>query len=116
MTAQSILKGLEEDAVKEFEHYHVPQLAKQFAAGYVTLLIGSLAAAGWHVAGWAALWSLLGGAALATVEKLWPNVPWAAFLKLLRDTRATWQPEPHGNTPTTSALKPTARPDAPPHG
>jgi hypothetical protein len=103
----SVLEALEDDAVAEFEHYHVPQLAKQFAAGYLTVLTGSLAAAGWHVAGWAALWSLLGGAALSTVEKLWPNVPWPALLKLLRDTRAVAEPTVPPGNPTSPA---------PPHG
>jgi len=102
MGAQAILKALEDDAKTDFEHYHVPQVAKQFLAGYVTVLFGSLASAGWHVAGWAALWSLLGGAALATVEKLWPTLPWAAFLKLIRQAQ--------------DDVQPPAPPAAPPHG
>lgn len=94
MSAASVLKALEEDAVTEFEHAHGPQVVKQFLAGYITVLFGSLASAGWHVAGWAALWSLLGGAAMATAEKLWPTIPWPIFLKLVRDTRAALPPEP----------------------
>ena len=108
MTAQEVLKALEEDAVKEFEHYHVPQLLRQFAAGYAMVLVGSLASAGWHVAGWAALWSLLGGAAAATVEKLWPTIPWAAFLNLIHQTQDAAPPTqaaPTGTitTPTINA-------------
>jgi fatty acid desaturase len=105
-----ILKGLEEDAVKEFEHYHVPQLAKQFLAGYAMVLVGSLASSGWHVAGWAALWSLLGGAAAATVEKLWPTVPWGALLQLLRDTRTVATP---AAPPPAAAPKAVTRPEPP---
>jgi hypothetical protein len=105
MAGQSILATLEEDARQEFAHYHVPQLAKQFLAGYVTVLLGSLAGAGWHVAGWASLWSLLGGGALATVEKLWPTVPWGSILGLLRDTRAAAEP-PGGSAPAGSGNRP----------
>lgn len=106
MSVGGVLKTLEDDARAEFDHYHVPQLAKQFLAGYVTVLLGSLAAAGWHVAGWAALWSLLGGSALATVERLWPTVPWGSILGLLRNTRAVAAPPEM--TP--------GEPPAPPHG
>lgn len=88
MDTPSALAALEHDARQEFDHYHVPQLAKRFAAAYATALTVSLAAAGWHAAGWAALWSLLAGAGVAALEKLDPSVPWKAILALVQDARS----------------------------
>lgn len=112
MSALGVLRALERDVTGEFEHYHGPLLVRQFASGYFAVLFGSLAAGGWHVAGWAALWSLLGGAALSALEKVWPGLPWAAVLSVVRDAQdAADRPAaaaPGVSTPTLRA------PSAPP--
>lgn len=87
MSAVRALEALERDLRAEARHYHVPQLAKRFAGAYVGALTVSLAAAGWHVAGWAALWSLLAGAGVAAWERVDRSVPVRAVLGAVHDAR-----------------------------
>ncbi len=108
MTTLGALKEVEDDASAEFQHFRVPLLLARFASGYVAALGVSLASSGWHVAGLAALWSLLAGAGLAAVERALPSVPWAALLQVVRDAQAMARisgapPRPGVSTPTLKA-------------
>lgn len=112
MSALGILRALQRDLEAEAEHYHAAQLVKRFFGAYVGALGVSLAAAGWHVAGWAALWSLLAGAGLAALEHVDASVPWRRVLSVVRDAQdAADRPPavvPGVSTPTLRA------PSAPP--
>lgn len=112
MSAVRALEALERDLREQARHYHVPQLVKRFAAAYVGALAVSLAAAGWHVAGWAALWSLLAAAGVAALEKVDPSVPWRVVLGAVRDARDVQQ---RPAAPPAAVVTPTLKaPSAPP--
>lgn len=114
MSVVRALEALERDLVAEAEHYHVPQLAKRFAGAYTGALVTSLAASGWHVAGWAALWSVLAGAGVAAWERVERSVPWSAVLAVVRDARdLADRPAPPPLAVDTPMLK---APSAPPGG
>lgn len=87
MSAADILKTLEADAWADYKHYHVRAHAVQFVGLFAAGFFVALAKAGWHVDGWDALAGLALGAAGAAIRQMFPQLPWTAFLTLVRDAQ-----------------------------
>ncbi len=93
-SATSVLSALEQDLAADWRHYHVQAHLLQFVSLFVASFGVSLAAAGWHVAGWAVLGSLALAAAGAAVRQVLPQVPWPVVKAALADARAAVEPKP----------------------
>jgi hypothetical protein len=102
------LGALEGDLAEEFAHYHWRAHLLQFAGLFAASFATAVAAAGWHVAGWAALGSMLLGCVGAVLRQMFPQVPWPAVLGALeRAKSAPSGPQVPGGivTPTITAPK-----------
>jgi hypothetical protein len=104
ITPQSLVANLEQDLAADWKHYHVQAHLTQFASLFAGGLLASVAADGWHVAGWGALAGLALGAAGAAVRQMWPQVPWSAVKAALAEAKTLAdKPAPEAPSKQTAA-------------
>jgi hypothetical protein len=93
-STRSVVSALEQDLAADWRHYHVQAHLTQFVALFVGSFVASVAAAGWHVAGWAALGSLVLAAAGGAVRQVFPQIPWSVVKSVVGDAKAAVEPAP----------------------